>query len=106
MSKMSDLDLKIRLNPTLVRGLNALFDAKYPLGTVLSNPNAVLALPGVSVKLLAVLKQHALDIGYIHPLVALVKQLLNEEWDAGYKGRPVASSISAEELTKKLEEYP
>jgi len=107
MSKMSDLDLKIKSNPTLRRGLNAMADAKYPLATALSNPNAVLALPGVSVKVLYELKQHALDIGYTHPLVAAVQRLLKDEWEAGANNQPGwhHEPNQVMQLTRRLEDW-
>lgn len=83
MSKMSDLDLKVRSNPTLTRGLNSLTKYKIPLSAVFTNPNGVLRLPGISTKTLQSLQEHALSVGVVHPLDALVQQLLKDEWEAG-----------------------
>jgi hypothetical protein len=88
MSKMSDLDLKIKTSPTLRRGLSTLADFNMPLDTVFTNPMGVLRLPGISTKTLQCLEDHALAVGVVHPLVKLVQQLLKDEWESGANNQP------------------
>lgn len=107
MSKMSDLDAKIKSSPTLTRGLNALAKNNWVLSTVFTHPNAVLRLPGISTKTLQVLQEHAIYSGYIHPLVATVQQLLKDEWDAGNNNEPGwhMEPNQTVQLTKRLEKF-
>jgi hypothetical protein len=104
---MSDLDAKIKSNPTLTRGLNTLAEYNMPLDAVFINPKGVLRLPGISTKTLQTLQEHALSIGVVHPLVATVKALLNDEWEAGVNNQPGWHHEPNQilQLTKRLEEW-
>ncbi len=107
MSKMSDLDAKIRSNPTLMRGLKALDDYDLPLSAVFTDKRAVLSLPGISKKTLQTLQEHAKEIGLVHPLIALVQNLLKEEWEAGANNMPGwhMEANQIKQLSKLLGEY-
>jgi hypothetical protein len=107
MSKMSDLDLKIKSSPTLTRGLNTLADFNMPLDTVFTNPMGVLRLPGISTKTLQCLQDHAMAVGVVHPLVATVQALLKDEWEAGANNQPGwhMEPNQVMQLTRRLEKF-
>lgn len=104
---MSDLGIRIRSNPTLTRGLAALRDHNVPLQAVLSDPEKVLTLPGISKKTLAALQEYALECGHVHPLVELVQRLLSDEWEAGNNNMPGwhHEPNQLHQLTKLLKGY-
>lgn len=94
---------KTHNNPTLTRGLKTLDDYDLPLAAVFTP----LHLPGIGRKTLQCLQEHAIDVGVVHPLVALVQQLLKEEWEAGANNLPAwhMEENQIKQLTKMLGDY-
>jgi hypothetical protein len=54
-----------------------------------------------------VLREYAIEIGAVHPLVALVQQLLKDEWEAGANNMPGwhMEANQIKQLTKMLGDY-
>lgn len=100
---MSNLNAKIRSNPTLTRGLKALEEYDMPMSAVFTP----LHLPGIGRKTLQTLQEYAVEVGVVHPLVSLVQQLLKDEWDAGANNMPGwhMEENQIEHLTKMLGDY-
>lgn len=93
----------MKSNPTLTRGLKALEEYDMPLSAVFTTTH----FPGVGRKTLQTLREYAIEIGVAHPLVALVQQLLKDEWEAGANNMPGwhMEANQIKQLTKMLGDY-
>jgi hypothetical protein len=98
---------KIEENPTLTKGLKALYRANYDLGAVMYCPADVLKVPGIGRKTLKALQDHAVSLGVVHPIVTIVQRLLKDEWEAGANNQPGWHHEPNQivQLTKRLEQF-